>query len=127
MIHLHLNTSNSSLRLPPGTPRLIPTHIEILPFLSRLRPRLDEARSLMTAHKAYVQLGFRDRLWPDRKTEFTTFAALRESEVTKTVVRAATNQQATGHSKETSAKDAQANGSLRLTPSSMLTAAQSDH
>ncbi len=67
MIHLHLNTSNSSLRLPPGTPRLIPTHIEILPSPFRLQPRLDEARSRMTVHKACVHLEFRDRLWPDRR------------------------------------------------------------
>lgn len=131
MVHLHLNTSSSSLRLPPGTPRLVPTHIEILPspFPTSAASRrgsltYDSPQGLRAIDSARSPL-------TGATTDFTAFAALRDSELADSTPKAASDDSrsvdVSKHPAEAAktVKSNRSNGALRLTPSSMLVAAQS--
>ncbi|SPO27453.1 uncharacterized protein UTRI_10570 [Ustilago trichophora] len=133
MIHLHLNTSSSSLRLPPGTPRLVPTHIEILPspFPTSANSRrgsltYDSPQALRATSTARSPL-------TGPATDFNSFAALRNAETAafdpKFVEKASQSAELPNGTAEAkkSAKNVKNEGTLRLTPSSMLVAAQSMH
>ncbi|EST04742.2 Lipase, class 3 [Kalmanozyma brasiliensis GHG001] len=130
MVHLHLNTSSSSLRLPPGTPRLVPTHIEILPSpyptsASSRRGSLtnDSPQGLRATSLTRSPL-------TGAVTDFTSFAALRESQAANVGSKPATEtlQSAVKHDEgeiDSPSEEAQSRGALRHTPSSMLVATQS--
>ncbi|CDU26066.1 uncharacterized protein SPSC_06233 [Sporisorium scitamineum] len=125
MIHLHLNTSSSSLRLAPGTPRLVPTHIEILP--SPFPTSASSHRGSLTfdsPHGLRATSLTRSPL-TGPATDFTSFAALRESQVANTDMKPANEDSSAEDTKPP--QPAQAKGPLRLTPSSMLIAAQLAH
>ncbi|SJX62489.1 uncharacterized protein SRS1_13337 [Sporisorium reilianum f. sp. reilianum] len=125
MIHLHLNTSSSSLRLAPGTPRLVPTHIEILP--SPFPTSASSCRGSQTydsPHGLRATSLTRSPL-TGPATDFTSFAALRESQAVNTDVKPEIETLPIEDPKPS--KFAEAKGPLRLTPSSMLIAAQSVH
>ncbi|KAJ1022106.1 hypothetical protein NDA18_005340 [Ustilago nuda] len=122
MVHLHLNTSSSSLRLPPGTPRLVPTHIEVLP--SPFPTSAASRRGSLTydSPSGLRAIGSARSPLTGATTDFTAFSALRDAETAD-----AASKSATEVSKVADAKRGKSNGSLRLTPSSMLIAAQSRH
>ncbi|SPO27109.1 uncharacterized protein UTRI_10570_B [Ustilago trichophora] len=133
MIHLHLNTSSSSLRLPPGTPRLVPTHIEILP--SPFPTSAHSRRGSLTydSPQGLRAIGTARSPLTGPATDFTTFAALRNSETAasdskplENATQPAELPNGTAEAKK-SAKNSKDEGTLRLTPSSMLVAAQSMH
>ncbi|SNX85533.1 uncharacterized protein MEPE_04242 [Melanopsichium pennsylvanicum] len=133
MIHLHLNTSTSSLRLPPGTPRLVPTHIEILPspFLTSANSRRGSLSYDSPQGLRAVSAGRSPLTGP--ATDFTTFAALRTPQAAESqnipareTTQLVEEQNGSAEAEEF-AKRAESNGTLRLTPSSMLVAAQSMH
>ncbi|TKY86146.1 hypothetical protein EX895_004971 [Sporisorium graminicola] len=125
MVHLHLNTSSSSLRHAPGTPRLVPTHIEILP--SPFPTAASSRRGSLTYDSPHglraTSLARSPLTGPE--TDFTSFAALRESQAANTEAKQDTEDLPADDAKPP--KPVEAKGHLRLTPSSMLTAAQSMH
>jgi len=126
MVHLHLNTSSSSLRRAPGTPRLVPTHLEILP--SPFPTSAASRRGSLTLDSPHGPraIGVAKSPLTGATTEFTAFAALkgpRSAEhgamsATELVMNSSTDA-------KPSATSTPENGTQRLTPSSMLVAAQS--
>ena len=131
MIHLHLNTSSSSLRLLPGTPRLVPTHIEILP--SPFPTSASSRRGSLTYDSPHAlhAIGTARSPLTGATTDFTSFAALRPTHVPETTSMSTAEAVQAADVKSTEAKSSRdytpSNGALRLTPSSMLVAAQSQH
>ncbi|KAJ1023498.1 hypothetical protein NDA16_003115 [Ustilago loliicola] len=133
MVHLHLNTSSSSLRLPPGTPRLVPTHIEILP--SPFPTSAASRRGSLTydSPQGLRAIGSARSPLTGATTDFTAFTTLRDAEAGETAPKPAkeVSQAADARSQSAeaakTAKTIKSNGELRLTPSSMLVAAQSRH
>lgn len=133
MVHLHLNTSSSSLRLAPGTPRLVPTHIEIVP--SPVQTTASSHRGSLTydSPRGMRAIGMTRSPLTGPATDYTSFAALSVPEAESIDSESgggptpSTAQDGTAENKPPSKSAETKKGSLRLTPSSMLVAAQSAH